>query len=73
MLLERWAEAATRMDAGLAALTDATLDQPGLQTVGATVDESFRVSLTSLLFHQAYHAGQTGIIRRLIGKDGAIR
>lgn len=28
--------------------------------------------LAGLAFHEAYHAGQTGIIRRLVGKDGAI-
>jgi len=26
-----------------------------------------------LLFHESYHIGQLGILRRLVGKDGAIR
>jgi len=29
-------------------------------------------ALTILGFHEAYHVGQLGIQRRLIGKDGAI-
>ena len=26
-----------------------------------------------LLFHEAYHVGQTGVLRRLLGRSGAIR
>jgi uncharacterized damage-inducible protein DinB len=26
-----------------------------------------------LMFHQAYHAGQTAVLRRIAGKEGAIR
>lgn len=29
--------------------------------------------LAFLQFHESYHAGQTGILRRLLGKEGAIR
>lgn len=29
--------------------------------------------LAGLAFHDAYHAGQTGILRRIAGKDGAIK
>ncbi|MEO8433157.1 MAG: DinB family protein [Acidobacteriota bacterium] len=30
-------------------------------------------NLGTLFFHEGYHVGQTGILRRLIGKEGAIR
>lgn len=30
-------------------------------------------SLTFLAFHEAYHCGQTGILRRIAGKPGAIK
>ena len=30
-------------------------------------------SLTFLAFHEAYHCGQTGLLRRIIGKEGAIK
>ena len=29
--------------------------------------------VAALVFHEAYHAGQTGVLRRLIGKPGAVR
>lgn len=29
--------------------------------------------LTFLAFHEAYHSGQTGLLRRVAGKDGAIK
>ncbi len=29
--------------------------------------------LTTLAFHEAYHSGQTGLLRRIAGKDGAIK
>ncbi|HJY64141.1 MAG TPA: DinB family protein [Ignavibacteria bacterium] len=29
--------------------------------------------LTFLAFHEAYHVGQTGILRRIAGKEGAIK
>jgi len=30
-------------------------------------------SLTFLAFHESYHAGQTGLLRRIAGKSGAIK
>jgi hypothetical protein len=30
-------------------------------------------NLTFLAFHEAYHCGQTGILRRIAGKEGAIK
>jgi len=29
--------------------------------------------LAGLMFHEAYHAGQLGVLRRLLGKDGALK
>jgi uncharacterized damage-inducible protein DinB len=31
------------------------------------------MSLTFLAFHEAYHTGQTGLLRRIAGKSGAIK
>lgn len=36
-------------------------------------NETYGSLLAGLAFHEAYHAGQTGVLRRLAGKDGAIR
>ena len=35
-------------------------------------NEKYRM-VTFLAFHEAYHVGQTGILRRIIGKKGAIK
>jgi len=35
-------------------------------------NEKYRM-VTFLAFHEAYHVGQTGILRRIIGKEGAIK
>ncbi|RMF57310.1 MAG: DinB family protein [Calditrichaeota bacterium] len=34
--------------------------------------ETLAEKLIGLHFHEAYHVGQTGILRRLLGKEGAI-
>lgn len=52
----------------LEALPDGALDAPGpnpKQTLGQR--------LAFLAFHESYHAGQVGLLRRLAGKPGAIR
>ena len=55
----------------VAAMSDASLaaaapqpSMPGVTTVGSL--------LAGLAFHEAYHVGQTGILRRLLGLEGAI-
>lgn len=35
-------------------------------------DEEKKKNLLGLAFHEAYHAGQIGILRRVIGKEGKI-
>lgn len=72
-LMAAWNEASARVDAGLARLSPERLDGAGVRTGADSVDESFRASVTTVMFHQAYHAGQTGVLRRLIGREGAIR
>jgi uncharacterized damage-inducible protein DinB len=54
-----------RVRAGLARLTDADLArEQGKGTLGDT--------LHFLQFHEAYHVGQAGLLRRIAGKEGAI-
>jgi hypothetical protein len=36
-------------------------------------DETVGSLLSGIGFHEAYHAGQTGLLRRLIGKPGALQ
>jgi hypothetical protein len=72
-LLEMWDELARRFDAGLAGLTPERLDQPAPFSPSNDPDETVRSLVTTLLFHQAYHSGQTGVLRRVAGHEGAIK
>lgn len=72
-LMAAWKETTQRIDTGLAGLTAEVLDRPAPHSPGNDANETVRSLLSVTLFHQAYHAGQTGILRRLIGKEGAIR
>jgi hypothetical protein len=54
-----------RLVAGLARLSD--------EDLGKDDGESLGSKLAFLQFHEAYHAGQLGLLRRVAGKKGAIR
>ncbi len=72
-LMTAWGEAAQRMEAGLESLTPEVLDQPAPWSPTKNPKETVCSLLSSVFFHQAYHAGQTGLLRRIAGKEGAIR
>lgn len=72
-LMSAWEETTRRFDAGLAGLTAEDLDRPSPVSPSNDPKETVRSILSTVLFHQAYHSGQTGILRRLAGKEGAIR
>ena len=72
-LLAAWDQAAPRIDAGLASLTEEALDRRAPMSPTGNPDETVRSLLAVVAFHQAYHAGQTGVLRRIAGKEGAIR
>jgi hypothetical protein len=36
-------------------------------------DETVAQKLATLHFHEAYHVGQLGLLRRIVGKEGAIK
>jgi uncharacterized damage-inducible protein DinB len=64
--LEDFTRSQERIRAGLDRLGDAGLAaQSGEETVGD--------KLAFLHFHEAYHIGQAALLRRMAGKDGAIR
>lgn len=72
VLLTAWNDANDRVDAGLAGVTPELLDKPVSKSPSNNPNETIRSLLPTVLFHQAYHAGQTGILRRIAGKPGAI-
>lgn len=71
-LTAAWEEVVRRVDAGLAGLTPEKLDSPAPFSPSKNPDETVRSLLSLVCFHQAYHAGQLGVLRRLAGKKGAI-
>jgi uncharacterized damage-inducible protein DinB len=71
-LVAAWDEATRRVDAGLAGLPADALGRPAPQSPSNDPNETIRSLLATICFHQAYHAGQTGVLRRVIGRPGAI-
>jgi hypothetical protein len=49
------------------------MDGPAPFSPSKNPKETLRSLLTTVLFHQAYHSGQTGLLRRIAGKEGAIK
>ncbi|HEX2219644.1 MAG TPA: DinB family protein [Gemmatimonadales bacterium] len=72
-LLQAWGDASERVDAALAGLDPEILDRRVPESPSGNPDETLRSLLTTVMFHQAYHAGQTAVLRRIAGKEGAIR
>jgi uncharacterized damage-inducible protein DinB len=71
-LLAAFDKASERVDAGLTSLAPRRLDEPAPFSPTNDPKETVRSLLASISFHQAYHAGQTGLLRRIAGKPGAI-
>lgn len=73
VLMDAWDTASERFRAGLATVTPEAMERPmpGPDSGGA-LTETVRSLIATILFHQAYHAGQTGVLRRIAGKPGAI-
>jgi uncharacterized damage-inducible protein DinB len=72
-LIRSWDEASRRIDEGLVSLAPEALDARAPFSPSNDPNETVRSLLSVVFFHQAYHAGQTGILRRIAGKEGAIR
>jgi DinB family protein len=72
-LLAAWDEATRRMDAGLAGFPTEALNHPAPGSPTGNPDETIGSLLATIMFHQAYHVGQTAVLRRLIGRAGAIK
>jgi uncharacterized damage-inducible protein DinB len=68
-----WDRAAERVDTGLASLDPDALDRPAPFSPSGDPNETVGSLLATVFFHQAYHAGQAGVLRRVAGKEGAIR
>jgi hypothetical protein len=72
-LLAAWDECSRRVDLGLAGLDAEVLAAPAPASPRNNPNETVGSLLSTISWHQAYHCGQTGILRRAAGKEGAIR
>jgi hypothetical protein len=72
-LLGIWDQVAARWDAGLAGLTPEVMEQPAPFSPGDDPNETVGSLVATLVFHQGYHVGQTGVLRRVSGHPGAIK
>jgi uncharacterized damage-inducible protein DinB len=70
-MVTRFAESEARIGAALEALTDEEMAE--VISTPAFGDTPRGILLATILFHQAYHAGQLATARRLAGLPGAIR
>lgn len=61
-----------RIMKALEALNPSRLAEPAPSDTTKNENETIGSLLTGLAFHEAYHTGQTGLLRRLVGKLGAI-
>ena len=72
-LLAAWDETSRRVDAGLAAFDVSTLGDKAPFSPSNNPNETMGSLLATVAWHQAYHTGQTGLLRRIAGrKDGGI-
>lgn len=72
-LLALWDVVNARVDTGLVALPAERLSQPAPFSPTGNANETVSTLLSTVMFHQAYHTGQTALLRRIVGKPGAIR
>jgi uncharacterized damage-inducible protein DinB len=56
--------------AGLSEISEEALQAP---SPSGKDGETVETALAGLVFHEAYHVGETGILRRLLGHEGAIQ
>ncbi len=72
-LLAMWDVAQTKLTEGLDSLSPTELaeETPPFGDFGKPDTRERR--LLFLHFHESYHTGQLGLLRRLVGKEGAIR
>ncbi|HZB27749.1 MAG TPA: DinB family protein [Gemmatimonadales bacterium] len=58
---------------GLDGMSPADMDKPAPFSPTGNPKETMGSLLASLAFHEAYHVGQTGLLRRVIGREGVVK
>jgi len=71
-LFEIWDESQARISAALDKQTPETLDEVVPAVMEGGKPDSRGRKIVFFHFHESYHIGQLGLLRRLLGKEGAI-
>lgn len=71
-LLSRFAALQEPLEQAVTALDAEALAAPAPFSPSGNPEETVGTLLSGIGFHEAYHVGQTGLLRRLLGKPGAI-
>ena len=71
-LLTEFDQGHERVIAKLSNLSDEDLAAPSPVSPRNDPDETIGSFVSLIACHQAYHLGQTGVLRRVLGRDGAI-
>ena len=71
-LLEAWNASHERVDRALSSLSPELLGRQGKYFSRRPEPTTLGRYLSEILFHQAYHSGQLGLLRRIAGKEGAV-
>jgi hypothetical protein len=58
---------------GLDAMSPEAMDRPAPFSPTGNPKETVGSLLAALAFHEAYHVGQTGILRRVVGRQGVVK
>jgi uncharacterized damage-inducible protein DinB len=58
---------------GLNAMSADAMDKPAPFSPTGNPKETVGSLLAAFAFHEAYHAGQTGILRRVVGREGVVK
>ena len=58
---------------GLQGMSAEAMDQPAPFSPTGNPKETVGSLLAAFAFHEAYHVGQTGILRRVVGREGVVK
>ena len=72
-LMADFATAHDRVVERVAELTPEELAAPAPYSPGGNPDETVGSLIGLLAFHQSYHTGQTGILRRVLGHESSLK
>lgn len=72
-IIEAYSVSQERLLQGLSSLAPEDMEAKAPMSFFKGDEETVGSALAAFLFHESYHIGQTGVLRRVAGKAGAVR